>query len=85
MSTVPLTSPPPPKAEMAPTARGDRPTIVGPDSPEQPYPLELEGVVTKGFGRGARFLGIPTGTSLPSLTSNRPLADAYQPTCPIHH
>jgi riboflavin kinase len=37
--------------------------IVGPDQPEAPYPMKLQGVVTKGFGRGARFLGIPTGES----------------------
>ncbi|WVQ71109.1 hypothetical protein IAR50_000634 [Cryptococcus sp. DSM 104548] len=50
----------PPKADMAPVSRESRPTIVGPDSPEDPYPMQLEGAVTKGFGRGARFLGIPT-------------------------
>lgn len=37
--------------------------IVGADEPEPPYPIHLEGVVTHGFGRGARFLGIPTGAS----------------------
>jgi riboflavin kinase len=47
---------------MAPISRENRPSIVGPEVPESPYPLQLEGVVTKGFGRGARFLGIPTGT-----------------------
>lgn len=54
-------NPAPPQAEMAPVSRENRPMIVGPDSPESPYPMPLEGVVTKGFGRGARFLGIPTG------------------------
>ncbi|BEI87146.1 hypothetical protein CcaverHIS002_0704920 [Cutaneotrichosporon cavernicola] len=49
-----------PVAAMAPTSRENRPEIVGPDTPEAPYPLELFGSVTKGFGRGARFLGIPT-------------------------
>ncbi|TYJ52872.1 hypothetical protein B9479_006507 [Cryptococcus floricola] len=53
----------PPKADMAPVSRESRPNIVGPDSPEDPYPMQLEGAVTKGFGRGARFLGIPTGKS----------------------
>lgn len=47
---------------MAPLTRDNRPMIVGPESPESPYPMQLAGVVTKGFGRGARFLGIPTGT-----------------------
>ncbi|ODO11895.1 hypothetical protein I350_00679 [Cryptococcus amylolentus CBS 6273] len=41
----------PPKADMAPVSRESRPTIVGPDSPEDPYPMQLEGAVTKGFGR----------------------------------
>lgn len=50
-----------PQAEMAPVSRETRPMIVGPDQPEDPYPMLLEGVVTPGFGRGARFLGIPTG------------------------
>lgn len=50
-----------PVAPMAPVSRENRPSIVGPDSPETPYPIELFGSVTKGFGRGARFLGIPTG------------------------
>lgn len=48
---------------MAPVSRESRPDIVGGDAPEAPYPLELFGAVTKGFGRGARFLGIPTGES----------------------
>lgn len=59
----------PPKAQMAPISRSNRPTIVGADEPEAPYPLRLEGTVTKGFGRGARYLGIPTGIScLPVMT-----------------
>ncbi|WVQ85506.1 hypothetical protein IAT38_007671 [Cryptococcus sp. DSM 104549] len=63
----------PPAAPMAPISRGNRPTIVGPDSPETPYPMKLEGTVTKGFGRGARFLGIPTA-NLPD-SSLQPLND----------
>lgn len=51
----------PREAPMAPVSRSNRPSIVGPDEPEAPYPLKLEGTVTKGFGRGARYLGIPTG------------------------
>ncbi|WVO13115.1 hypothetical protein L204_100726 [Cryptococcus depauperatus] len=50
----------PPKAEMASLSSLNRPAIVGPDTPEDPYPIHLQGNVTKGFGRGARFLGIPT-------------------------
>ncbi|KAM4062964.1 riboflavin kinase domain-containing protein [Hirsutella rhossiliensis] len=49
-----------------------RPDIVGSDSgPELPYPLQMEGKVIAGFGRGSKELGIPTA-NLPvdaSLTS----------------
>ncbi|PSS03450.1 riboflavin kinase [Coniella lustricola] len=38
-----------------------RPMLVGPDAgPESPYPLQMEGKVIKGFGRGSKELGIPT-------------------------
>jgi riboflavin kinase len=47
--------------------------IVGGDAPESPYPIHLEGAITHGFGRGARFLGIPTGT--PPLIDLRVGAD----------
>lgn len=40
-----------------------RPQIVGPESPEPPYPIALEGAVQKGFGRGGKDLGCPTGVS----------------------
>lgn len=40
-----------------------RPMIVGPDSPESPYPIALTGAVQKGFGRGGKDLGCPTGLS----------------------
>ncbi|TXT04939.1 hypothetical protein VHUM_04022 [Vanrija humicola] len=58
---------------MAPLSRENRPEIVGADAPEAPYPIELFGTVTKGFGRGARFLGIPTA-NLPD-SSLGPLND----------
>ncbi|ORY96524.1 hypothetical protein BCR43DRAFT_491846 [Syncephalastrum racemosum] len=38
----------------------NRPLVVGPDTPEQPYPLPVAGTVVKGFGRGSKELGIPT-------------------------
>ncbi|KAM0752959.1 riboflavin kinase [Meredithblackwellia eburnea MCA 4105] len=41
-----------------PTAK--RPLIVGPDHPEQPYPVYLQGWVERGFGRGSKDLGCPT-------------------------
>ncbi|KAJ3162717.1 riboflavin kinase [Geranomyces michiganensis] len=37
-----------------------RPSIVGPPAPESPYPVNLKGPVSKGFGRGSKDLGIPT-------------------------
>jgi riboflavin kinase len=33
---------------------------VGPDTPEDPYPIQLEGIVHHGFGRGSKDLGCPT-------------------------
>jgi hypothetical protein len=69
-STGSQTMSPPPKAEMAPVSRETRPMIVGGDGPEEPYPIHLEGAITHGFGRGARFLGIPTGTSAFGLGSD---------------
>ena len=38
-----------------------RPMMVGPDAPESPYPIALTGAVQKGFGRGGKDLGCPTG------------------------
>lgn len=40
-----------------------RPMIVGPDAPESPYPIALTGAVQKGFGRGGKDLGCPTGSN----------------------
>jgi Riboflavin kinase len=40
-----------------------RPMIVGSDVPEPPYPIALTGAVQKGFGRGGKDLGCPTGLS----------------------
>ena len=40
-----------------------RPMIVGPNVPESPYPIALTGAVQKGFGRGGKDLGCPTGLS----------------------
>jgi len=41
--------------------RTDRPHIVGPDAPESPFPIKLSGPVQRGFGRGGKDLGCPTG------------------------
>jgi len=45
------------------TGRAPRPDIAGPDVPEAPYPIRLRGAVSKGFGRGSKDLGFPTGDS----------------------
>lgn len=42
--------------------RQARPEIVGPEEPEPPFPINLAGLVQKGFGRGGKDLGCPTGT-----------------------
>ncbi|KAJ3036715.1 hypothetical protein HDV00_002427 [Rhizophlyctis rosea] len=36
-------------------------SVAGGEELEKPYPVCLKGVVSKGFGRGSRELGIPTG------------------------
>lgn len=42
-----------------------RPLVVGPDSgPEPPFPLQMEGKVIKGFGRGSKEVSL-TYISLP--------------------
>jgi hypothetical protein len=43
------------------TFRKSRPDIVGPDIVEPPFPIFLSGAVQKGFGRGGKDLGCPTG------------------------
>ncbi|TPX10230.1 uncharacterized protein E0L32_001427 [Thyridium curvatum] len=54
-----------------------RPLIVGPEAgPEPPYPLQMEGDVISGFGRGSKELGIPTA-NLPVDSSVTPwISDA---------
>jgi len=52
----------PPAAPVATDfSRKSRPNIVGPDSPEPPFPIALSGPVQRGFGRGGKDLGCPTG------------------------
>ena len=49
-----------------------RPLIVGPSSgPREPYPLQMEGKVIKGHGRGSKDLGTPT--------ANLPIDDNQTP------
>jgi len=49
-----------PQAPQQTEFRSARPQIVGPDSPEPPFPILLAGPVQKGFGRGGKELGCPT-------------------------
>jgi hypothetical protein len=42
----------------------DRPLLVGPEVPTRPFPFALQGIVVKGYGRGSKQLGIPTGKSV---------------------
>ena len=53
----------PPAPVSKSDARAHRPSIVGPDVPEEPFPIILSGSVQRGFGRGGKDLGCPTGTS----------------------
>ncbi|KAJ3228099.1 riboflavin kinase [Clydaea vesicula] len=46
----------------------ERPLIVGPEIVQNPYPIYLKGLVTKGFGRGSKDLGIPTA-NLPEVVA----------------
>lgn len=41
--------------------RASRPEIVGPEVPQKPFPILLSGAVQRGFGRGGKDLGCPTG------------------------
>jgi riboflavin kinase len=43
------------------TFRKSRSEIAGPDIVEPPFPIFLSGAVQKGFGRGGKDLGCPTG------------------------
>jgi riboflavin kinase len=43
------------------TFRKLRPEIVGPETVEPPFPIFLTGAVQRGFGRGGKDLGCPTG------------------------
>ena len=60
---------------QTPTYRAARPQVVGADTPQKPFPIYLSGAVQKGFGRGGKDLGCPTGWSnlhvndTPQLTS----------------
>lgn len=44
-----------------------RPEIVGEETPQSPFPIEVETTVSSGFGRGSSELGIPTANISPEL------------------
>ncbi|KAG2195565.1 hypothetical protein INT47_001312 [Mucor saturninus] len=46
----------------------DRPLLVGPETPTKPFPFSLQGTVVKGYGRGSKQLGIPTGNYINTST-----------------
>ncbi|KAJ7774295.1 hypothetical protein DFH07DRAFT_124815 [Mycena maculata] len=67
-----------PEAQLQTTEfRAVRPQIVGPDSPESPFPILLAGPVQKGFGRGGKELGCPTA-NLPD-ESITPISSVAKP------
>jgi len=72
MSTSTETEPTPAPLQTE-SFRLERPTIVGPDVPEPPFPIAMSGVVQKGFGRGGKDLGCPTANlpdeALEAMTS----------------
>ncbi|KAJ6515012.1 riboflavin kinase [Mycena vitilis] len=48
-------------AYHSPNPVATRPLIIGPSTgPEAPFPLQMEGKVISGYGRGSKELGIPT-------------------------
>lgn len=51
-------------------ARAHRPEVVGPDAPEDPFPIIISGAVQRGFGRGGKDLGCPTGV-FDKIASNK--------------
>lgn len=50
-----------PTPVQVPTSSKTRQLVCGPDSPEPPYPVYMQGEVMRGFGRGSKDLGCPTG------------------------
>jgi riboflavin kinase len=59
-----------PEVTQTVSFRSDRPQIVGPDAPEPPFPIKLSGPVQRGFGRGGKDLGCPTGLQCTPLAGS---------------
>lgn len=77
---------PPPAALRTETFRKARPSIVGGEIPEPPYPIILSGAVQHGFGRGGRDLGCHTGmysASVMRLWAYGPRIDYHWHRCSI--
>ena len=55
--TLPISGP----VTQTPSYRAARPDVVGAEIPGNPFPIYLSGKVQKGFGRGDKDLGCPTG------------------------
>ncbi len=68
-----------PPAGLKTDFRTARPEIVGPDTPEPPFPIILAGPIQEGCGRGGKDLGCPTG---PSFLSDFSCAGKHG-ICPI--
>jgi len=74
-----------PPAGLKTEFRAACPEIVGPDTPEPPFPIILAGPVQKGCGRGGKDLGCPTGPSfLSELSGAGKLGICYQRTSPMN-
>jgi riboflavin kinase len=57
-----------PKAALSTESfRKMRPDVAGSDVPSHPYPVYLAGTVERGFGRGGKELGCPTGLAFIDL------------------
>jgi riboflavin kinase len=68
----------------APKLNPSRELVVGPEVPQEPYPLKLSGTVVKGFGRGSKELGIPTGKNWHGHVSHKPSLEHFLITLIFH-
>lgn len=59
-------------------ARASRPEVCGSYAPERPYPIYLRGLVERGFGRGGKDLGCPTGVCRPLSYRSASLLRSYR-------
>jgi len=58
-----------PSPVHAPVTDKPRNLVCGPDEElESPYPVYMQGEVIRGFGRGSKELGCPTGQSIEAIS-----------------